>query len=123
MYRGARGCAVPLRCFGKRAGLWVELKEAALDICENYERIVFEVRRLEPGFTGTSLSDYARAYKVREDLTIQFLEPEGGEPSIYQAASGGGFGRDIKEACRRAFARLIIHEMHKKRIEVNLTVA
>lgn len=105
-----------------KAGLWQELKEAALDLCEHYERIALEAHRLESGYSVAALAEYAELYHSRADATIQFLEPPDEEPQIMQLASGGGLGRDMKEALRRAFARLLIQEMHKKRIEVNLVV-
>lgn len=106
-----------------REGLWAELKKAALSLCAHPERIAEEVRLFEPSYSEVELEEYERAYQESRDLTVMFYERPEEEPYIMQLASGGGIGRDIKEACRRAFARLIIQEMHRKRIEIDLVVA
>ena len=114
---------------GNRADAWADLKAVALDICEHSNRIYDEVERVE-GARGVALDEYVVAYRDRDDLTITFHEtpnhfetPEDFRPYIYQMASGGGAGRELKEACRRAFCRLVIETMHRKRIEVNMIVS
>ncbi len=112
------------------AEAWESLKAVALEICGNVAAIAVEVTRLEPSYTIDELHGFVMAYADREDLTVTFHdEPAWHEdvsefkPYISQLASGGGASREVKEACRRAFCRMVIEAMHRRRIEVNLRVS
>ena len=111
-----------------KAEVWRQMKLVALGICAAPERIVAEVRRVEGG--GLELQEYADAYRHHDDLTVVFHETPAGyekaeefRPYIHQMASGGGRGRTLKEACRRAFCRLVIEAMHRMGMEVTLVVS
>jgi hypothetical protein len=115
--------------------------ECAKEIISDKGRIVKEVLRLEPniksrlgpemGFVGMrvgahngdSLEGYEDMYREKSDLTITFREDEDGEKIICQAASGSFGARDIKEAFRRAFCRLMLEAMHKRKMEINVIVS
>lgn len=108
---------------GNKADAWQRLKQTALRLCETPDAIAAEVERLEPGrYSGEERAEYAAAYALRQDLTITFRD-DPDDPAIHQSASGGGRGRELKEAMRRAFCRLVIEAMHRERIEVNMIVA
>lgn len=107
-----------------RDDAWTELKAVVERLRHQPDLIVAEVRREQPGLASDDvLRDYAESYGPDLDLTLKVIEAVGERrPEIYQSASGGGESRDIKEAMRRAFARLVIFEMHKQGIEVNFVV-
>ena len=109
---------------GNREDAWADLKAVGLAICEDPDRIVREVLRLEPTMSAVALTEYAQSYQDRVDLTVKFHEAGSASGAcIYQMASGGDPGRTLKEACRRAFCRLVIEAMHAKRIEINMVVS
>jgi len=88
---------------------------------DNPERIHEEVMRFD-SLDGEMVMEYCECYrKPVQDLTLR-VSGEGREARVYQCASGGGEARDCKEACRRAFARLVVSEMHKEGMEVNFSV-
>ena len=104
-----------------REEVGVKLREVVAAIQSAPGRIVQEVRRIEPNISDDVI-DYAESYRPPvEDLTVRIEEDDDG-PCVRQCASGGGNGRDLKEACRRAFARLVIEEMHRERMEVCFNV-
>lgn len=72
-----------------------------------------------------SLTEYVKAYCLpATDATLTIFEPDGDKPGeILQLASGTGDSREYKERLRRAFCRLVIFEMHRRGIEVNLVVS
>lgn len=113
-----------------REDVWKRLVEVARELCAHPERIAAEVLRLEPGRSLGEVADYVEMYRADADLTITIVEEppsdintEDFQPYIQQLASGGGDGRDLKEACRRAFCRLAIEAMHRERLEINLRVS
>jgi hypothetical protein len=87
--------------------------------------IVDEVIRLEPSMDRRLLEEYAASYrKPVEDMTV-FIEHEAdcdNLPVIVQFASGGGEGRPVKEALRRAVCRIVMEHCHRSGMEVNVTV-
>jgi len=92
------------------------------ELCIHTHRVVSEVLRLEPTWDSSLLEQYTKSYGEKKDLTLTIARDEEGELVINQCASGGEVARKIKESLRRAFCRLIMEEMHKKGIEVSVTV-
>jgi hypothetical protein len=107
------------------------LKKVALELCHNPHHLVDEAVRF--GMRPQTACDYAAAYvnaseeqRGTEDSTLRIIEgerAEGNPPQIMMLAGGAGESRTIKEQIRRAFCRLIMREMHKLEIEVNINVA
>ena len=110
---------------------WEVLKRVVLELCNAPERIAEEAMRF--GMDGAVAREYAEAYRGAsletrgtEDSTLRIIEgerAEGNPPQIMQLAGGAGPSRVIKEAMRRAFCRLVMYEMHKREIEININVA
>lgn len=118
---------------GTNEEAWDALVEVVTSIRTNTERILTEARRSSSVFKRCEECEscgweaYAEAYKKNEDATLRIVEepwfplPEGEEfkPYIHMMATGC---RGLKEHFRRTFCRLVIEEMHKRGIEVNLNV-
>lgn len=104
---------------------WEALKETVSQLRTRTNAIVAEVLREQPNLGPVDvLVEYAETYGQDVDRTLTIIEATDDRPAeIMQLASGGGDARDIKEAMRRAFSRLVIFEMHKRGIEVNFHVA
>lgn len=76
------------------------------------------------------LMEYARRFKEQQDLTIEFetecpdyvSDKEEWTPQIKMLASGGGYHRIFKEESRRAFMRLLVNQMHRLGMDVNISV-
>lgn len=103
--------------------VWKELKKVVIDICKNSKVLIEEIKRETNKVIPI---DFIEKYKWPcKDLTIRITEnnEDNKENFISQAASGGGYERDCKEICRRAFCRLILLEMHKREMEVNIFVS
>lgn len=115
---------------------WEILKQVVREICDRPGQIAKEAERCLPAFgipvpDLNTVSDYLERYRLiddNQDLTI-FIEETPRDPGnkefkprIVQYASGGEPGRKLKEHLRRAFCRLVIEKMHKREIEVNLSV-
>ena len=100
-----------------------DAKQALLEvvdgICKYPMQIVYEARRL-----GDAVPDeYAESYsKPWADASISIIDKEG-DFQVMQLASGGGIERGYKEAMRRAFCRLVLEAMHKKKMEININVS
>lgn len=110
----------------KREDVWRELKLVVEQLRHQSQAIIDELRRVEGplAFGDQELREYAEMYGAQRDLTLTIHEAEDDrEAQIVQLASGGGTARDIKEALRRSFSRLVIAAMHTRRMEVNLHVA
>lgn len=100
---------------------WKQLAEVVQSLSGAPALIVHEVISVEGGDAG-ELFPYAERY-TSADATLRVNEDE---HSVLQCASGsnsGDMSRAIKEKVRRGFCRLVIREMHKRGIEVNLQVA
>jgi|ERR1043165_2461901 hypothetical protein len=110
---------------------WEILKQVALDLCNAPARIADEA--ISFGMNRDIATEYAAAYvgasiatRGTEDSTLRIIEAnekEGTAPQIMQLAGGADPSRSIKEAIRRAFCRLVMYEMHKREIEININVA
>lgn len=104
---------------------WQQIIEFAKNLCSRWYRIATEAER--HGMSYDDAKEYAECYQDCNDLTIQFKDAEPGDDGnkarIVQYASGGGPEREIKEAMRRAFCRLVMEFAHSRRIEVNIYVA
>jgi hypothetical protein len=110
---------------------WQVLKKVTLDLCNHSVRIATEAILF--GMDPFKAEEYARAYegasleqRGTEDSTLRIIEAdekEGTPPQIMQLASGTGESRLLKEAMRRAFCPLVMEEMHKLGIEINVNVA
>jgi hypothetical protein len=105
-----------------RDEVWDTIKQVVDEIQGNTQRIIDEVFRLEPDADRELIEEVAGCYrKPVQDLTIKVVEGEDGR-WIGQSASGGEPGRDAKESCRRAVCRLVLEEMHRRKMEVNIIV-
>jgi len=110
---------------------WEILKEVVLDLCNAPARIADEATSF--GMDRTTAIEYAGAYvgasianRGTEDSTLRIIEAnekEETQPQIMQLAGGADPSRSIKKAIRRAFCRLVMHDMHKREIEININVA
>lgn len=110
---------------------WKVLKLVVLELCHNPHHLVDEAVRL--GMNPMTACEYAAAYigaseelQGTEDSTLRIIEgsrAEGNPPQIMMLAGGSGESRTIKEQIRRAFCRLVMAEMHKLEIEININVA
>lgn len=110
---------------------WTTLKAVFQNVISNPDRVLAEVLRLEPAAGPQSIREMAEWYTAaeRDDLTFKVVEKtdpdehEAPVQHIYQYASGGGPDRYTKESVRRAVCRLVIEDMHRLKIEVNLRVS
>lgn len=101
--------------------VWKKLVEVCSHFQNNPSLIAKEALRLEPTLNVDNVNACADCYLPPvTDLTIVFFH--GDKMCVTQSASGSGVARDVKEACRRAFCRLVIEQMHRFRMEVNLVV-
>jgi len=109
--------------------VWQELKRVAAYYCENYNLIAddaVEIEGRDPKF-NEKIFDYAKNYNNHTDLTIKIVDQKSDdignrERYIAQLASAGGYSREVKEILRRAFCRVVLREMHKKGMEVCISV-
>ena len=105
-----------------RDDAWGVLKEVCESIQSNPTSIFDEVFRLEPDINRTEILGVCGLYEPPvQDLTIRIVESDE-RRAIVQMASGSGPSRDAKESCRRAFCRLVIEEMHRRKMEVSMSV-
>jgi hypothetical protein len=105
--------------------VWGEIKNAVDAIQADPSRIVCEVFRLEPNANRELIEEVSSLYrKPVIDQTIQIVELgiDKHERWIGQTASGSDPGRDAKESCRRAVCRLVMEELHRKKMEVDIVV-
>lgn len=121
---------------------WDTLVAVFTNVIGDPERVVREVQRVEAGAASEeAIRECAVWYTHPErtpdvDCTFRIhdkedfiapmtdnLEPAPFKPYIAQLASGGGPGRATKMAVRRAICRLVIEDMHRLKIEVNLRVS
>lgn len=107
-----------------KAKAWELLKNMVRSICADHTLIVDEARKFdapehcETGPECCTLTNHAEKYKLPwTDRTIYFDEKK---QQVVQMASGD---RLVKEHIRRAFCRLVMAEMHKLHVEINIVVA
>jgi len=104
--------------------MWEELKQVARNIADNPAAIIAEARRLgspEICNSGCCLLDtYADNYIGEFGVNGHPVSVIENDCQIMQSASTDD---KIKYHVRRAYVRLLIQEMHRKEIEVNLIVA
>lgn len=110
---------------------WEILKTVVLDLCHAPARIADEA--VSFGMLLAQALEYAEPYtsasvenRGTEDSTLRIIEKneaEGTHAQIMQLAGGADPSRSLKEAMRRAFCRLVMQEMHKREIEININVA
>lgn len=107
-----------------KAEVGEKLRAVVADIQANPQRITDEVRRVEPGITAEELESFVESYRAPvNDLTCRIVDDEETKlPRVHQCACGGGRSRDLKEICRRAFARLVLADMHREHMDVSFTV-
>lgn len=108
---------------------WKTLKHVTRQICDHPQMIVKEARRLTHQGSGNrfsekALSEYTEAYQQPFEadghpITI-FEKTISTKKQIMQLASGSS---KVKFYVRRAFARLLIQEMHRREVEINMFVA
>lgn len=101
---------------------WDSLKNVVAILREQPANIVGEAMRVEGG-SLRKLLPFAERYHPK--FTDGTIEVNDAERQITQLASSGNgdAARVVKEQVRRAFCRLVIQEMHRRGIEVNLCVA
>jgi hypothetical protein len=106
---------------------WKALKNAVAELREHVDSIVHEVQRVEPLHENDlpELRELASAYKATNgDLTLRIVEQQRHEqPPLRYVAQCASGERYLKEIVRRAFCRLVIKEMHRQGIEVNVRVS
>lgn len=118
--------------FGTMVGVFMNL-------VNDPDRVTREVLRIEPGADVALVAKCAEWYghpeRPKEDLTFKVVEKDTRHPEIsaleavefrpfiQQYASGGGAERGARESVRRAFCRLVIEDMHRLKVEVNLRVS
>ena len=109
--------------------LWGDLVKTVRFVCSHPERIIAEARRLgapEKCERGCcTLATHAAVYADpigQDGHPVKFIDRPG-EPQNRQVMQLAAAADPIKYHIRRAFIRLLIAEMHKQEIEVNLTVA
>lgn len=109
---------------------WIALKRVVLELCHNIARIADEAACF--GMSTKVANEYALAYQDAteeqhgtKDSTLRIIERKGENdpPQVMQLAGGSGESRDIKEEMRRAFCRLVMHDMHQLGLEININVA
>jgi hypothetical protein len=119
------GISCPARLIGESGATeaWGMLKSVVEKLCADTDRIVAEARAFnapencEKGPDCCTLQNHADRYKLPwQDRTIYFDEKN---QRVVQMASGD---RLVKEHIRRAFCRLVMAEMHKLNIEINIVV-
>ena len=99
---------------------WDELVRVTKKLCEHPERIEAEAYAYGAPLAdpnGETLFSYCERYREQQGGTITINQDQ---RVIHQIASGD---RAMKEYVRRAFCRLILQDMHRLNIEVNLIVA
>jgi hypothetical protein len=110
---------------------WEALKSVVADLRANTHRIAEEAVRMGCPVeeSGDGLGEYLEGYLPDSaDLTIRVIDEEDrlNPPErlreIWQAASGGDPSRSIKHHLRRAFCRLVMGEMHRRGIDINVVV-
>jgi hypothetical protein len=103
--------------------VWEALKNAVAKIQANPQQLFAEVLQCEPDANLQMIEEIIDCYKAPiTDLTLKIVESED-RHSVWQWASGGDPYRGAKESCRRAFCRLILYEMHRQKMEVNIVVS
>jgi len=105
------------RCKGET---WDKLKEVVAELKREPELLYAAVREMEPEWPGEQLRLFVGYYVLADDGTLCVEEEK---QQVVQMASGGGEDRRLKEACRRAFCRLVIQRMHAECFEVSMVVA
>lgn len=104
---------------------WKILVETAERIREDREAIIAETLRLEPNLDREHIAESAECFsKKTRDATLTIINKvttENDDRGIMLLAGGGC--RGDKESTRRAFCRLVIEAMHRKKIEVCLSVS
>ena len=108
--------------------VWHKLVEVVNELRNNSQRIIDEVFRLESDVNKETIKSLAEMYdcfKGNEDLTLRIVVPDKEDERRYimQSASGGRDWRKAKESCRRAFCRLVLEEIHKNKMEINIDVS
>lgn len=103
--------------------VWAEIKKAVAMLRTNTSLIIDEVMQIEPNANRTRIAEMASQYGMSvKDLTIGVIDADD-SGHLIQLASGYGIDRDAKESCRRAVCRIIMRELHKKQMEVSVTVS
>ncbi len=105
---------------GDKDDAWQALVNCVEALKRNPDRIVAEARRLDAPeqckHGCCTLQETAGAY-LNDDATLVIYHSD---RAVRQFASGD---RMLKEHVRRAFCRLVMEDMHRQGIEVNLQVS
>lgn len=108
---------------------WEVLKKVVLDLCHNPHHLMDELVSfgMNPRIAAECAAAYvgaSEATRGTEDSTLRIIEAKDDDPpQVMQLAGGADEWRVHKEATRRAFCRLVMREMHKLEIEININVA
>lgn len=114
-----------------REGAEQLLETLAYEVADHILDILDEVKRTNVSREdedGVQLFTYARKYQIRDDsfITISTVTNAVGdvvETSIVLLASGGGISRTMKEHLHRAYCRLLMMEMHRHGLDIQISVA
>lgn len=102
--------------------VWAEMKRVVVELRTNPSLIIDEVMQIEPNANRLLITSVAYWYGMPENLAIRVVNwKDGGY--VVQFSSGYRRERDAKESCLRAVCRIIIRELHKKQMEVSITVS
>lgn len=108
-----------------REKAWKFLKHCALDLKNDPDmallRIEGEILRLFPNESGASVEEFCETAKYYLENARDFGIVEEGK-FISLKASGSGDEGSIRELVCRAICRLIIYDMHKMNIDINMEV-
>lgn len=109
---------------GNREDAWLLLAGAASIIAKHpqfieEEALRFGAPKVCPCGCGATLKEHCEVYQHEYITDGGPLLIDHEKQVIFQMASGN---REMKEHVRRAFCRLILYEMHKLGIEVNIIV-
>ncbi len=107
------------------AVVWEELTRTVSELCENPQLIVDEAFAVDQWADRELLEEVAELYRhtdyTRRDAPVRILDDDMGL-RLVQYASGRAPYRTAKEACRRAFCRLVMRAMHARGMEININV-
>lgn len=107
-----------------KSEVWDKLKSITATIRNNPKRLFEEIVKVEGG-TEEELMSFCDHMKDCDDLSLTVIDSETdmSKRCVLMCSSGGGDNRESKEKCRRAFCRLVLHEMHKCGMEVSINVS
>lgn len=112
-------------CAENKEDAWPILKQVVMDLCGKTDEIIREAMAFmaPTSCNGYSIEEHAEAYKGNQGKIIKYYEGGDADDGPEQCVSFLCGATDaLKEHVRRAFCRLVLYEMHRRGIEVNLEV-